>query len=631
MPAFKLDQFIGEIPRLSDQQIPDNAATVARNCRLLSGNLRALGTPTPTKSYSAAPHNSLFAYHLRASSLFDDPTDPTLGPQTYPETWIPYRYKNTHKVKGPLVKDRFERYYWTMGDNDLPRYATRADLSLNGEELSFQDFPGLLLGVPAPETAPTVTPQNVGTADDEQRSYVVTFVTQYDEEGPPSPAGTATGDPTLPWDITNIPTAVPNESDRAVTKKYLYRTVVGGGTADFVFVTELLLNATDYTEPGNNDITGNNILPSTTWVPPPENLDGLVEHPNGFLVGFLGFDIHFSEVFTPHAWPENYIVSVETPIVALAVIETSVVVLTQGSPYVISGIAPDSMAITKIETVEPCVSRFSVVIMPDGVYYASNNGISRVVAESVQVVTSNLVDSKTWQEEFNPTNITACRDHEYYLAFYSADEGFFLTPNDPANSIIFLNSFDGVENIFTDRLDGEVYYLRENIMLRWDPPNSTPVTYQWKSKEFVAPKPFNAGVARIDFDTAVKQVENDTTLQQQFNAARLALDYELNPINYAAINSSKYVPNITPDLPQLRLPINGSSLFDIASATAFTGNVTLLVYARDELIFSELVVSEEIRRLPATVKADKWQIEFIGNTDIFTAKFAETGRQLAQV
>ena len=632
MPAFKLDQFIGEIPRLSDQQIPDNAATIARNCRLLSGNLRALGTPAPTKSYSAAPHNSLFAYHLRESNLFDDPSDPTAGPFNYPETWVPYRYKNTHKVKGPVVKDRFERYYWTQGENDPPRYAIRATLAANGEEQNFQDIPGFLLGVPAPLTAPTVTPQNTGSQDDETRSYVVTFVTKYGEEGPPSPAGTAVGDPALPWDLADIPVDVPNGAERDVTEKFIYRTVVTqGSTADFVFVDRIPLGQTTYTEPGNNVIAGNNSLQSQTWLPPPTELDGLVEHPNGFLVGFQGFDVYFSEVFLPHAWPDTYVLSIETPIVALAVIETSIVVLTEGSPYVISGIAPDSMAITKIETVEPCVSRYSVVVMPDGVYYASNNGIARVVAESVQVVTSNLIDSKTWQEEFSPASITACRDHEYYLAFYSADDGFFLAPNDPANSIIFLDSFDGVENVFTDRLDGEVYYLRENIMLRWDPPNSTPITYRWKSKEFVASKPFNAGAVKVDFDVAPKPVNDDTTLQEQFNGARLALDYELNPINYAAINGSKYVAGITPDLPQLRLPLGGSSLFNLAAATVITGNVTLLVFARDELVFSELITSEELRRLPATLKSDKWQVELIGNTDVFYVKLAETGRQLAQI
>ena len=633
MPALTVNNFIGEIPRLSSQAIPNNAATIARNCRLLSGNIRALHSPEAVRSFSGAAFTPLFVYHLRAASLRDDPSDPAAGPFPYPETWIPFRFKETSIVKGPVTKDRFERYYWSLGSHGPPRYYSRQDLARMGEENipPFEDLQGLLLGIPTPVTKPTVTP-TTGSPNDETRSYVYTFVSKYGEEGPPSPPTTVAGDPDSDWVITGMDTTVPNETERVVTEKYIYRTVpTSTNTTEFVYVDSVPLATPNYTELGGNVVEGNESLQSTSWIEPPAELDGLVEHPNGFLVGFSGFDIYFSEVFVPHAWPDTYVLSIETPIVALAVLDNAVVVLTEGSPHVISGISPDSMAITKIETAEPCLSRFGVEVLPDGVYYPSNNGLARVVAESVQVVTSALIDSSTWRERFSPATITACRDHEFYLAFFTTDDGFFLTPADPTNTIVFLDSFDGVQNVFTDRLDGEVYYLKNEILFRWDPPGGSPLTYQWRSKEFVFIKPCNMGAVKVDFDNSINLVGGGTSLEQEYNTARLALDRPLHPLAYEPIAGSRYEPGVTPELPQVRMPLAGSSLFDLASETQATGNVRFNIYARDKQWFSELIISEAVRRLPATVKVDKWQIELIGNTDIFYAKIAETATQLAQI
>lgn len=633
MPAFKLDRFIGEIPRLSRQQLPDNAATVARNCRLLSGNIRALHAPAATRSFSGASFTPLFAYHLRESSIKDDPTDPTAGPFVYPETWIPFRHQETSIVKGPVTKDRFERYYWTLGNHGPPRYFPRKELARMGEENSppFEDLTGYLLGVPAPTTKPTVTP-TTGSQNDETRSYVYTFVSQYGEEGPPSPATTVIGDPANDWFITNMDTTVPNEAERVITKKYIYRTVpTAADTTEFVFVDEVALNDPDYVEQGGNFVEGNETLQSTTWIEPPADLDGLVEHPNGFLVGFSGFDIFCSEVFSPHAWPDDYVLSIDTPIVALAVLDNAVVVLTEGSPHVISGVAPDSLAVTKIETAEPCFNRFGVVVLPDGVYYPSGNGLAKIVAESVQVVTTQLVDSSAWRRDFSPQTTIACRDHEYYLGFTSTDEGYFLAPTDPSNTIIKLDSFDGVKNIFTDRLDGEVYYLKEEILFRWDPPGTSPITFTWRSKDFVFPKPINLGAFVVDFDAETKEINNDVELLQQYNNARLASGRPLNPLAYAPIAGSRYEPGITPDIPQFRLPLGGSSLFDLVTVTQESGNVRFIVYADGAQVYNELIVTEVTRRLPATHKTDKWQVELIGNTDVFYCKLATTGRELMTI
>ena len=625
MGTVVLDQFIGELPRVSDQNIPNNAASVARNLRILSGNLRALHAPIAVDSFPfVTVYVPNYAFRVLAADLVDDnPYQP--GPNSYPEAWVGFRYKGTKVVKGPVVKDQYERYYWTNEGQEAARYIRRGLIDSLGSVVN-----GNILGIPAPTTAPTVTPSGSGSAQDETRSYVYTNVSIYGEEGPPSPPGEGTGDPSLFWTISNMDE--PDQTESEIQYINLYRTIVAAdGSVDYTFVTQILVDQTGpytYVDPGNSSVAGNEPLRSTTWFPPPTDLDGLVAHPNGFLVGFSGFDVYFSEVFQPHAWPEDYIVSVDTPIVALAIIDTSVVVLTQGSPNIISGIAPDSMAKTKIETAAPCLSRYSVVVMPDGVYYASNDGIVRVVAESVQVVTKALIDAQTWRTDFFPEQITACQDDEYYMAFYTDSQGFFLTPADPTNTVIMLDSLSGIDNILTDRLDGEAYMMINGTLFLWDPVDGAPLAYRWKSKEFVFPKPCNLGAFKIDFDEEQKTVQPDLTLERDYNIARLASDIPLQTVAWAPYAASRYDPGIVPDQPQIRLPVGGSSLFDLAALQG-VGTVQFFVFARDTLIFSQLVTSEAVSRLPATVKTDKWQFELVGTTDVFYVKIAETGRQLA--
>ena len=86
------------IPRLGQQNLPDNAADVARNCLLLSGELRGLHSPLLIKDFTT---DNLGYVLKRAYRLRDDNDD----------FWVPFDDNLAHFLKGPLVNDKHDRYY----------------------------------------------------------------------------------------------------------------------------------------------------------------------------------------------------------------------------------------------------------------------------------------------------------------------------------------------------------------------------------------------------------------------------------------------------------------------------------------------------------------------------------------
>ena len=98
-----------------------------------------------------------------------------------------------------------------------------------------------------------------------------------------------------------------------------------------------------------------------------------------------------SEAYHWHAWPDAYKYATETPIVGLGVIGQTCVVCTQGYPATVTGSKPATCSFTKATADEPCLSRGSIVSTPQGVIYASQNGLVLVGPNGIQNVTEKLI------------------------------------------------------------------------------------------------------------------------------------------------------------------------------------------------------------------------------------------------
>jgi hypothetical protein len=402
-------------------------------------------------------------------------------------------------------------------------------------------------------------------------------------------------------------------TDRNLTHTNVYRTITGtSGSTTYYFVAQIpiaTLAASD-TIP-TTTVAAQSLLKSLFWSPP-ENMDGMVSMPNGMIAGFKGNEVYFCEPYRPHAWPPIYNLSVDADIVGLGVVGQSLVVCTNKSPYVISGVNPASMTQSKIANVEPCLSRGSIVSTPSGVLYASQNGLVLVVPGQTRVVTQGIITKDLWLDPdnyLNPNRLRATLLGGTYYCWGATGTGAFeLTAFDEDSFLFddFTGSFLGAvidfndarigytrletdiphENCWADEWTGEIMTIRDGQVFWLDLARSRPrQPFLWRSKVFDAPNQRNFGAMRTYFE-------------------------------------------LWPDSPTLN-PVPNASLVQDLAADQYG---LIRVYCDGVLRFTrELRTSGEIMKLPSGFKATYWQIEVEGRVRIKSIEIATSSKELISV
>lgn len=625
MTAIKLERFGGISPRDSNRLQKPNEAVRADNAKLTSGELRGLHETQTLFDFNPSNPPTPIKRAFRLPASVGAPIPIGGG-----DLWLGYRDANVDFVRTPVTGDSFERYYWS-GDSfrlsGAPQYNTRA--RLNASSASF------LLGVPSPVNAVTfgVIPGGLTSV----RTYVYTFVSAYGEEGVPSPPSVATVGGAGTWNLANFDTVPPSPyaGNSNITTVRIYRTVSGYTTTQYFHIADIAIGTATYADTTPDVSAALNFpMPSLTWVTPPATLQGLTPHPGGFLVGFSGRDLYLSEPFRPHAWPIQYIQTMQTEIVGVAVYGDIIVVTTTSHPYTGQGMSPLSITMQKIDSIDPCLSRRSIVTTLNGVYYSSPQGIVEVSAGRSQLITQNLFTREEWQSLFSPTTVQAVPYGLQYIAFYTAAAGFIYSPAEELAPLTTLDRFSGVQMIQQDQYSGDVYLVQNNQVRLWDPPASIPYTYTWTSKEFDLPKPVNMGAFRLKFQGNNQQISPTQLLDYTtFNTGRIVKP--LNSLNLAAINGVRSEVVAGYYQLQIKSPIGGSPLFNIASFLNTGSAVQVTIYARDlaqnwNTIYSYLITSENTYRLPTGFKSDGWQITLVGNIPVYSFMMAETAKELVQ-
>jgi hypothetical protein len=596
-----LDDFQGRIPRRADRLLPDKAATIAENASLLSGELQGFNELAELADFTAAGYAV-----KRAVRVYG----------TDPAAWLTFDSYNTDVVRSPVVNDSYERYYW-VGDSDRPSYNTKARIVAASAPF--------YLGVPIVPTAMTVTPPG---GSDYTRAYVCTFVSAYGEEGQPSPPTLATGDAGT-WAITAISTTVADAANRNITKKRIYRTVPGQSSALFYFVAEIDLATTSYNDTIADDVVVlNSILASTTWAMPPSDMVGWVVMPGGYLVGWVGRRLLFSEPYRPHAWPVEYELATEFDIVGLAVWGTTLVIGTASVPYAGSGVSPAAFTMQKLGTVAPCLSRRGMVGTIAGAVYPSIDGLKLVNTSGVIPLTQSLFTKKEWAE-YSPSTIFAAQLGAQYIAFYSSSKGFIIDPTEQAAKFIDLTSFRNVVGIETDPYTGNVSILANNFAMEWNPIGTKPVSWRWKSKIFQMDKPFNYGAFRLNFDTEAPVLgESIITGHATFNNTRFAAGRLASIGSMGCVGGRIQAHSATVNG---RHPIGGSELYMLDLVDEVLPYVRFIVYADGIVRYDHFIHDGDIHRLPSGYKSDEWQFEMYGNTTMRNVQIAETAKALDRI
>lgn len=580
MTIIKIAGFSGEVPRLVPRLLPDNASQNAVNARLDSGGLSPYRKPKFVHQITGLAAGAVKTIHRHAG------------------TWRAWD-KPVYAAPGPVDADRL----YVMGDG-APKLI-----------VGVTTYP---LAIPSPAAAPTAVVSGTGTGDVFTRVYVYTNVTDLGEETAPSPASNSVN-----WQAGQTVTlsgfAVPAGS--RVTKQRIYRSQTSLAGTDLYFIAERAATAADFldTVPLSQQ---NEPLPSLEWSAPPDDLTGLISLPNGMMAAFRGKELWFCEPWRPHAWPEKYVLTMDFNIVALGAYGSTVVVATDGQPYIVSGTSPDTMAQEKMELNLPCINPRGLVDLGYAIAYPSHDGLVVASSAGARVVTDQLMTRDQWLRTA-PDRYVAGQFYGRYMASYeyidpkgNAAKGSFVI--DLTGQEAFLHRINHkADATFYDITEGKLYLCIGNQIYEWDALDSENEILTWKSKQYVVQKPTNFGIILIEGSTLMTP-EEEAALEEAraeveaYNAATFALPSIGGELNGAAINF---------------YAVDGDALIRQTGSERYC---SVNVYADGKLV-ATVSGMNRAARLPAGFLAQTWEIEVSANADIAQITIAGTGAELAGV
>ena len=468
MPVLDIVTMRGTMPRVEPHLLSDEVAVIARDCHFDHGVISPLEDD--------------------ASAGVELPIVPTTLFH-YGQHWFAWN-KVVEAIRSPIAQDPYGRVYYT--DGEYPK-VTHAQIATGG---SNKPTAWYRLGIPAPGVpvgVGTITPPVGGVdddlTDDETRFYVDTFVTAMGEEGPPGPVSGKVNIG-IPGSSVTLMLSPPTTQNSNITKRRIYRSVSGGGLADYLLVAELPIAQASFVDIREDGELGP-VLETYGYTMPPDGMRGICQMANGICAGFVGNAVLFSEPFLPYAWPDKYKLTTEHDIVAIAAIDTALIVGTKGYPYIFQGVSPSSVTGQKLAYVpQACVSGRSMVALDGVVLYASPDGLVGVGSDGGNLVTESIISRAQWQA-MKPETMRAWYNEGKYVALTDT-HGFIFDPKSGDFRWLSGRWDAAVPDMQLDAL----MLAKGSKVYRWQG-GRTSKPMVWRSKEFVLPPGERLGCARV--------------------------------------------------------------------------------------------------------------------------------------
>lgn len=465
-----VSNFKGMIPGIHPRMIPEDHGTIALNARLDDGSM------TPV-----ADGKRVYTFDSNMASFIRRPGG----------AWIGFG----SVVSAANGNGNQNRVYVT--GNGQPKIWISQTEYVN-------------LRLPAPSLRPSVEIRS-GTVDPDTATeslYVFTYLTSLGEESAPSPASRAIRySPGNVIEIGNLPSTNPMP-ERLLTAMRIYRSVTDTlGETRLYFLKQIgfVGSTTDDTD----SATLAEEIPSTDYDMPPEDMQGIINLPNGMMAAFSGQELMFCEPNIHHAWPQKYRLKVDSDIVGLAAFGSSVAILTTKTPYVAQGTHPDSMAMERIEMDLPCIAARGIVDMGYSVIYPSHEGLVQIQNGGASLVSAQMFKRAFW-DTLQPESFVAARHRGRYVFSYLPKRGPY-DGDDPYRRLgimdtsgaqpFYLEEDSEFHHLYHDIRSGDLFGLhRQRGIVRWDDLDQRPKRAKWRSKPIYLPTPTNFGAIRVDVD-----------------------------------------------------------------------------------------------------------------------------------
>jgi len=419
-------------------------------------------------------------------------------------------------------------------------------------------------------------------------------------------------------------------------------------------------------------------LQTVGWIPPVA-MEGFISVPNGFLCGWAGNQIYFSQPGAPWAWPVAYQMSVDAQIVGMGYLDGSIVVLTTSSPFQLTGTIPSAMTSVKISTLSPCTSRGSVCQAIDGVNFATRNGIVNSSPLGFVNISDKVISTEVWRQEYFSNIIAGVRYEDTYMGLVGPGEGYILAIqgytggyfDNPQNVRIALSRFllaEEITNMFQDPFSSAIFMMANGTVYMWDDPKAGTTACRFKSKEFASSQPINMAVylCALDVPTAGPQ-NTDEVPSVAFDIPTdpsvptptefEAMGAETSLIGYsiigAALIGSGVLPGAVP--PGMGSDPNapvypfwpGLLVFDPSAGAGGAGpggsadpdwelvpqlpygaQAYLEVYANRSTVYRGAINSNAQTRLPAGFKSTLWQFAITSSVPVWSIAMATSAKEL---
>lgn len=586
MAILKITGCSGEIPRITPRLLPEAAAQFASNVRLEDGSLMP----------------------VRQAALRHTFTDTFTGPiktiYLHGEDWLAWETV-VNAAPGPVAQDRL---YYT-GDG-YPKMRVGSII-----------YPLEIIAPILPITAGisgTATSEDITT-----RLYAYTWVTGFGEESEPS----ALTDP-IDWKPGQTVTLSGFQSTppgRNITKQRIYRSqsTASSGTSLF-FIAERDSSSSPFTDNIAPEDFGE-VLPSLDWNRPPETLAGLVPFINGMMIAFDGKDLYISEPYRPHAWPEKYRLTMDFNIVALGTYGTTIVVMTDGLPYIVQGTAPENLQQEKVEKNYPCINARGVVDLGYGIAYPTQDGLVIASSGGFSIATGALMTRNDWRRLSPETFVAGQYNGRYFASYAYVEDGIDTVYGtiilDLTGSTPFLiRASRYATAMYFDVKQSALFMVNDMAVYEWDAVGMQPEVMRYMTKPYVLPKPETYGAMLIEAHAPTLEEQAEYAVTQQAIAEHNAAIYAIGDL----LGSMDSVEN---DL----WPVNGDALGNYVPPKV----ATIHVYASNDagdmgLVFTTEAINQVVR-MPSIPRARKWQVEVIGTLQIDQIQAATTPRELNTV
>lgn len=476
MAVIRWSGFAGENRALHPMLLGDAVGTLSRNAKPGRGDLRPWRNPL---TVATVPSGRLTIYRMGRDVASD---------ANYWLSWAAV----VHAIRGFSSDDTTEQTFYT-GDG-TPK-VTNNVMALASAPYPTTSRP---MGIPAPATALTaVKDAGAWTGDAVTYFYSYTFVNDWGWESAPAPVS-AQHDRESDATTTLSAFAAAPAGNYGINRIRIYRTQTGtSGATEFFFLREIAYGVA--TTQDDNRTLGE-VIPSTAWLPAPDDLSHLTALWNGMAAGISGNAVRLCEAYVPYAWPLAYeAIPPDSKPVALGVAGQYLLVLTNGRPMVMTGTSPDSMDQQPLEFSQACIAPKSVASMGSGVAWASNDGLCWWGPSSgPRILTAGIMTREDWQA-IKPATIIGRMYEGLYFGSYddgSGRKGFMIDPANPTG-LYFLDA--GYTALHFDELQDQLYVLSGTSVQRWDA-GTTFMTARAKSKTFRAPAPTNFACAEVVAD-----------------------------------------------------------------------------------------------------------------------------------